>query len=114
MSRSISSPATRSERETTTPPIDNTATSDVPPPISTTMLPRTSLTGKPAPRAAAFGSSINPTSRAPADIAASYTARFSTSVAPDYKLRQLFHLFFPHKLKDQQFPNLFSSIAWVI
>ena len=60
-----------------------TATSDVPPPMSTIMLPEGSLTGNPAPMAAAMGSSIRYTSRAPADWADSRTARFSTSVIPE-------------------------------
>ncbi len=40
------------------PPSDSTATSVVPPPISTTMEPVGSVTGRPAPIAAAIGSSI--------------------------------------------------------
>ena len=55
-----------------------TATSVVPPPISTIMLPLASVTGNPAPSAAAIGSSIKKTSLAPADSAASLTARRST------------------------------------
>src|SRR5207247_460071 len=43
-----------------------TATSVVPPPMSTTMLPCGSATGSPAPIAAAIGSSIRYTPRAPA------------------------------------------------
>ena len=39
--------------------------------------------GRPTPIAAAIGSSINTTSRAPARIAESLTARRSTSVIPD-------------------------------
>ena len=60
-----------------------TATSVVPPPMSTIMLPLASVTGSPAPTAAAIGSSIRKTSRAPADSAASLTARRSTCVIPD-------------------------------
>jgi len=59
------------------------ATSEVPPPISTTILPITSVTGNPAPSAAAIGSSIRYVSRAPDSLDASYTAFFSTSVAPE-------------------------------
>ncbi len=59
-----------------------TATSVVPPPMSTTMLPLGSVMGRPAPMAAAIGSSIRYTSRAPALSALSLTARFSTSVMP--------------------------------
>ena len=83
MSTSISSPPTRMLRLTTMPPRLMTATSVVPPPMSTIMLPVGSLTGRPAPIAAAMGSSINPAQRAPALSAASRTARFSTSVTPD-------------------------------
>src|ERR1043165_7049822 len=43
------------------PPSDRTATSVVPPPISTTMEPVGSVTGRPAPIAAAIGSSISHT-----------------------------------------------------
>ena len=60
-----------------------TATSVVPPPMSTTMLPVASWTGRPAPIAAAIGSSMRCTLRAPAALAASSTARFSTPVMPD-------------------------------
>ena len=47
------------------------------------MLPPGSWIGSPAPIAAAIGSSIRYTSRAPACIAESRTARFSTCVIPD-------------------------------
>ena len=40
------------------PPSEIIATSVVPPPMSTTMLPVGSLTGSPAPMAAAIGSSM--------------------------------------------------------
>ena len=60
-----------------------TATSVVPPPMSTMRLPDGSLTGSPAPIAAAIGSSMRRAQRAPALSAASRTARFSTSVTPD-------------------------------
>ena len=65
------------------PPRLMTATSDVPPPMSTTMFPVGSPTGRPAPMAAAIGSSIKYAWRAPADRHASSTARFSTPVTPD-------------------------------
>ena len=65
------------------PPRLRTATSVVPPPMSTIRLPDGSLTGRPAPIAAAMGSSIRRAQRAPALRAASRTARFSTSVTPD-------------------------------
>ena len=58
------------------------ATSVVPPPMSTIMLPAGSCTGRPTPMAAAIGSSMRYTSRAPAASAESRTARFSTSVIP--------------------------------
>src|SRR4029078_12708564 len=49
---SISSPPTRSDCETTMPPSEITATSVVPPPMSTIRLPVGSDTGRPAPIAA--------------------------------------------------------------
>ena len=55
---SISSPPTRRLCETTMPPSEMTATSVVPPPMSTIMFPVGSATGSPAPIAAAIGSSI--------------------------------------------------------
>ena len=77
------SPPTRAERETTMPPSEITATSEVPPPMSTIIDPTGSPTGSPAPIAAAIGSSIVKASRAPAPIEASITARFSTPVTPE-------------------------------
>ncbi|KAG1316855.1 hypothetical protein G6F63_015902 [Rhizopus arrhizus] len=59
-----------------------TATSVVPPPMSMTIEPRASVTGMPAPIAAAIGSSIRNTSRAPASSADSLIARRSTWVEP--------------------------------
>ena len=64
------------------PPSEITATSVVPPPMSTIMLPVGSATGSPAPIAAAIGSSIRYAWRAPAESVASSTARFSTPVTP--------------------------------
>ena len=55
---SRSSPAVRMDRLVTTPPREITATSVVPPPTSTTMLPAAWCTGSPAPIAAAIGSSM--------------------------------------------------------
>src|SRR3979411_3008001 len=46
---SISSPATRIDSLATIPPSEMTATSVVPPPMSTTMLPEGSVIGSPAP-----------------------------------------------------------------
>ena len=83
MAVSISSPAPRSDWQWTTPDSESIATSVVPPPMSTTMLPPGSVMGIPAPIAAAMGSSIRYTSRAPACIAESRTARFSTCVIPE-------------------------------
>ena len=80
---SISSPPTRRLCETTMPPSEMTATSVVPPPMSTIMFPVGSETGRPAPIAAAIGSSIRYAWRAPAESVASSTARFSTPVTPD-------------------------------
>jgi len=114
MSWSSSSPATRRERETTTPPMEMTATSVVPPPMSTIILPRTSATGSPAPRAAARGSSIRYASRAPADMAASYTARFSTSVAPEGIPTTTRGLGMGTIVCWCAFPIKYPSIAWVI
>ena len=65
------------------PPRLMTATSVVPPPMSTMRLPLGSLMGRPAPMAAAMGSSMRRAQRAPALRAASRTARRSTSVTPD-------------------------------
>ena len=61
---------------------DKTAISDVPPPISTTMDPLASWTGRPAPIAAAMGSSIKKTFLAPAPSADSLIALLSTCVDP--------------------------------
>ena len=63
-------------------PSDSTATSVVPPPISTTIEPVGSVIGIPAPIAAAIGSAINPAFLAPADNTDCLIARFSTGVAP--------------------------------
>jgi hypothetical protein len=62
--------------------MEMTATSLVPPPTSMTMRPIGSPIATPAPMAAAIGSSMRWTRRAPADSAASSTARRSTSVIP--------------------------------
>ncbi len=51
--------------------------------MSTTMCPVGWAMSRPAPIAAAIGSSISATSRAPADRQASSTARVSTSVTPE-------------------------------
>lgn len=80
---SIRSPATRSDCEVTMPPSEMTATSEVPPPMSTTIEPRGSETGSPAPIAAAIGSSIRCTVLAPARVEAWMMARRSTWVTPD-------------------------------
>ena len=48
----------RIDCDTTMPPSEITATSLVPPPMSTTMFPVGSPTGSPAPIAAAMGSSM--------------------------------------------------------
>ncbi len=83
MASSSSSPATRTLRENTMPESEISATSVVPPPMSMIMLPAASCTGRPTPMAAAMGSSMRCTSRAPAWVADSLTARFSTSVMPE-------------------------------
>ena len=59
-----------------------TPTSVVPPPISITIEPVASFTGKPAPIAAAIGSSMRNTCLAPARSADSRIALLSTCVAP--------------------------------
>src|SRR5256885_37806 len=66
----------------TPPPGEPRAPSAVPPPMSTPMLPRGSWMGRPAPMAAAIGSSMMNAARAPAEIVASSTARCSTLVMP--------------------------------
>ena len=73
----------RTASNATTPPSDNNADSDVPPPMSTTMFPTGSLIGRSAPIAAANGCSINWASAAPERRAASVTARRSTAVIAD-------------------------------
>ena len=55
---SSSSPPMRMLVDVTMPPSEMTATSVVPPPMSTTMLPVGSWIGSPAPIAAAIGSSM--------------------------------------------------------
>lgn len=80
---SSSSPATRIDWAVTIPPSEITATSVVPPPMSTTMFPVASWTGRPEPMAAAMGSSMMCTWRAPACVDASMTARRSTPVMPE-------------------------------
>ena len=67
----------------TMPPREITATSLVPPPTSTIIDPCASLTGSPAPMAAASGSSMVKACLAPADSVASLTARSSTPVTPE-------------------------------
>ena len=78
------------------------------------MLPRDSVIGSPAPMAAAMGSSMRNASRAPADMVASNTARFSTSVTP---------LGIPTTTRGRgtgtsdcswALPMKYSSMAWVI
>ena len=83
MASSIRLPPTRMECATTIPDSEITATSVVPPPMSQIALPRGSEIGSPAPIAAARGSSISHAWRAPAEMAASVTARLSTEVTPD-------------------------------
>ena len=91
-----SSPATRAECAVTIPPMEITATSVVPPPMSTIKFALGKCTGRPAPIAAAIGSSMMYTGlRAPANSAASCTARFSTPVISEGTqiiMRGLFHL----------------------
>ena len=83
MSAVKSSPAILMELFDTIPPIEITAISVVPPPMSTTILPSGAFTSRPIPMAAAIGSKIRYTSRPPACSALSRTARSSTSVEPE-------------------------------
>ena len=82
MASSNLSPAVFIDSLTTIPPSEITAISDVPPPTSTIMLPVGFEISIPAPIAAAIGSSIINVSFAPALLAASITAFFSTCVTP--------------------------------
>ena len=65
------------------PASEITATSVVPPPMSTIILPAGSVIGRPEPIAAAMACSMMNTSEAPALRAESCTALFSTCVIPD-------------------------------
>ena len=76
-------PPTLIEWATTIPDREITAISVVPPPTSQIALARGSEIRRPAPIAAASGSSISQAWRAPAEMAASVTARRSTEVTPD-------------------------------
>src|SRR6266508_3265434 len=82
MVSSRSSPPIRMDSHRTMPDMDITATSVVPPPILTMVLAPGLDTGRPAPRAAATGSSIRKTLPAPALRTRASTARFSTWVVP--------------------------------
>ena len=83
MALSNSSPAIRIDLEKTIPEREMIAISVVPPPMSTIMFAAGSSIGSPTPIAAAIGSGMVMTSRAPARVAESLTARFSTSVMPE-------------------------------
>jgi hypothetical protein len=74
------SPAIRIFCDTTTPPREITATSVIPPPISTIKCPFGSFKSKPLPIAMAKDFSIKYTSLTPALWKTSSTAFFSTSV----------------------------------
>ena len=65
------------------PPIDTTAISERAPPMSTTRLPTGSWIGRPAPIAAASGSSTSVTCRPPLIVTASSSARRSTGELPE-------------------------------
>src|SRR5690625_2168036 len=82
MDASKSLPAVLIDLLVTIPPKEITATSVVPPPISTIILPVGSHTGKSDPIAGAKGSAIVKASFAPACLAASTTDRSSTFVIP--------------------------------
>jgi hypothetical protein len=66
----------------TIPPIETTAISDRAPPMSTMRLPTGSWIGRPAPIAAASGSSTSVTPLPPARLTASSRARRSTGGVP--------------------------------
>ena len=83
MASSISSPATLIAFLVTTPLREITATSVVPPPISTMMFPTGLLMSRPIPIAAATGSSTKNTSLAACFSPESLTALLSTSVTPE-------------------------------
>ena len=83
MASSNWSPAILMEVDSTMPPREMTAISVVPPPMSTIMWPSGLVMSMPAPMAAARGSSMRKTRRAPAWMPASTTARSSTSVMPE-------------------------------
>ena len=105
-------PAVRTLSESTIPPRLITAMSVVPPPISTTMFPPGMDIGKPAPIAAAMGSSIVMASPAPASFAAWSTALLSTFVTPlgtQIRTLGLKSLLFPQTLL-----NMYSSILSVV
>ena len=82
MASSNLSPAIFTDVLVTMSPRDITAISVVPPPISMIIMPSGPVMSRPAPIAAATGSSMRYTDLPPACSAASLTARFSTSVTP--------------------------------
>ena len=101
----------------TIPPKDITATSVVPPPISTIIFPLGSSISISAPTAADIGSSIKYTSLAPARITASSTALSSTSVIPDgtpTKTLGLIALYLLHTLSNKFFNNNFVAVKSAI
>ena len=79
---SILSPPVRTAVHLAMPKREMMATSVVPPPMSTIMLPAGSPIGRPVPMAEAMGFSMSCTSRAPADSAASFTTRRATWLRP--------------------------------
>ena len=105
---SISFPATLIELLATIPPSEITATSVVPPPMSTIIFPIGSFTFIPAPIAAAIGSWIKYTSLAFACKKASSMALLSTSVIPDGTPTTT--LGFPALYFWQTFLSIFLSI----
>ena len=82
MATSSLSPAVLKDWQLTMPPSEITATSDVPPPISTIMFPEHEFMGIPAPMAAKIGSLAKYACFAPAFMAASITALLSVEVIP--------------------------------
>ena len=113
MASSISLLAMRTDLAITMPEREMTATSVVPPPMSTIMLPPGSVIGRSAPMAAAMACSIRKTSLALARRAASRTARRSTSVISEgmpITMRGLRN-WFPVRVFLMKYCSIFSVIS---
>src|SRR3989344_4051897 len=99
------SPATRRFFDATIPPSEITAMSVVPPPISTIIFPTGSCMGSFIPMAAAIGSSTRYASLAPADFAASRTARLSDDNARPRKKRVCVRMDFFYEVREHFLRN---------